>query len=534
MWFLTTFITAFVASATAFNLLPPENGWAKTGSTKELICESSVPIESCSWDTPYGKHYPLSEGLTAESGRLAYASNNDKECGIKISNVKAKDDGVWVCNVGTVDNGEITTGKGQSRLNIAQKPRSVLLMDPYNTEFINVTAETVQIQCVVEDAMPEPTFVWSIDDELLENADTKTDRDGQTWIQTLTYQPEATHHNRSLVCKTNHIGFEKGDETEASTIIVFASNDRFAEPSADHDKFRQGPYWTMLIVIGVGIGIIAICAVPCVVNMMWRKYRDGEPFCAKSGNNHQSLDQEMDEKKAAAANDEVDDDASKGDNATVGTSATDEEDKEKPDGEGETEVTNEETKDQDQSAVVTTFGQKLASFFKWKNGADAKKVDSEDVEAAAIDVKGEEEDKQVNEQTEADTKEDAAEEEPKKSNRGRFSVWKLIRWPRAATAVAKKTEVDVEGVKTDDSVEKEKAACEEEGEKKMVELEPEDKPEPQSDDKPEPQSDDKPEPQFDDKPKAQSDDKPKHEPEDKLEPQEEQKSEEVRSTPTTL
>merc|ERR1711860_250150 len=96
---------------------------------------------------------------------------------------------------------------------------------------------------------------------------------------------------------------------------------------------------------------------------------------------------------------------------------------------------------------------------------------------------------------------DEKEDEVKKPNVGRFSVWKLIKWPRT---VAKKSDVDIEEGKKaeeDGGEEKEKAAMEEDGEKPMEELEPEDKPEPQEEPKkvePEPQDENKkvePEPQ---------------------------------------
>ena len=43
----------------AFNLTPPSNEWSRTGSSFELVCSSSEPITTCSWDTPYEKNYNL-------------------------------------------------------------------------------------------------------------------------------------------------------------------------------------------------------------------------------------------------------------------------------------------------------------------------------------------------------------------------------------------------------------------------------------------------------------------------------------------
>ena len=111
----TAVLMAFVATTTAFNLQPPANEWAKTGTTHELVCKSSEPVTTCSWDTPYEKNYNLKPihnlrsgaGLRAESGRLEGFSNGENECGLRINTVEAKDDGVWACNVGVVEGSEV-------------------------------------------------------------------------------------------------------------------------------------------------------------------------------------------------------------------------------------------------------------------------------------------------------------------------------------------------------------------------------------------------------------------------------------------
>ena len=108
------------------------------------------------------------------------------------------------------------SAKGQSRLNIAQKPKSVALMDVAGSTsgFVNVTdSGEVSVKCVVEAAMPEPSFSWILGEDLLEDAKVSTEQtsdDQNTWIQTLAYAPSADHHNRTLTCFAGHIGFEDG------------------------------------------------------------------------------------------------------------------------------------------------------------------------------------------------------------------------------------------------------------------------------------------------------------------------------------
>merc|ERR1719376_1542826 len=127
---------------------------------------------------------------------------------------------------------------------------------------------------------------------------------------------------------------------------------------------------------------------------------------------------------------------------------------------------------------------KIVAFFRFKSEPLTEDKKTEDVEAAGDDEekKGEQE-----EAKETDVKEKVEEEEEentdkKVNNSGSSrlsSVWKLIKWPGSRNATAKKPEVEMEEGKSgnDCDTAKEKAAIEEEGEKKMVELEPEDKPE---------------------------------------------------------
>ena len=107
---IAVLLALVASSAAAFNLQPPANEWAKTGTAHELVCKSSEPVTTCSWDTPYEKNYNLKStgaGLKAESGRLEHFSNGENECGLRINTVEAKDDGVWACNVGVVEGSEV-------------------------------------------------------------------------------------------------------------------------------------------------------------------------------------------------------------------------------------------------------------------------------------------------------------------------------------------------------------------------------------------------------------------------------------------
>jgi len=460
----TAFSLLFVAIS-AFNLQPPANDWAKAGSTKELVCKSTVPITSCSWDTPYDKNYPLGPGLKAEAGRLEYVDNgNEKECGIRIKSVNATDDGVWACNVGVVDEGEVSSAKGQSRLNIAQKPKSVKLMDPYDADFVNITNQgSHDIKCVVEDAMPEPFFSWTIDQDLIENADTSTKQNGQTWIQTLSYTPTVDHHNRSLTCKTSHVGFEDGDETEASVVIVFNTNQDLlpAETSTD-DNGNLGS--TIGIVFGIGIAILLFFGIPGFITYMRHERGCG----AKPADQEGGQEKEDSQATVEAGTGEKDEEKV---NLTAEEPSNDVQD-------GKSDVEDGKAVEEPAPAAkepVQSLGEKIASFFRMRR--DSSKVD--DVETAVTidenstensndEKKTDEEPEKKTEDAKENVTEDKAVEAKKEAVNGGFSMWSFFK-----RSTAKKTEEQTgeeseekKELTVEEKSDKEKAAVEEEGEKK--------------------------------------------------------------------
>jgi len=429
------------SSAAAFNLQPPANEWAKTGTAHELVCKSSEPVTTCSWDTPYEKNYNLKStgaGLKAESGRLEHFSNGENECGLRINTVEAKDDGVWACNVGVVEGSEVKSAKGQSRLNIAQKPKSVALMDyPGTSGYVNVTdTAEMKVRCVVEAAMPEPSFSWILGEDLLEDARVETVQDEQTWIQTLAYAPSADHHNRTLTCFAGHIGFEEGDETSASALIRVGEGFKDAaagmnegglqsepktEKSSGGDGMEAWQYAVILIVVLIAIVVL------CVGAQTFIKRKNAGDDEKKAETADPENVEEGGEAKVEETNEEVE------------GAVQEPKEEEDPSVAGETATASPTT-------LPCRFRKMLSSLRITRSPVAADEC--LDTEAAKLTEEGE---KDV-------------------VKAGRFSIFKMI----AKKSDKKAAEEEVVEKEEED---KEKAAMEEEGEK-MVELEPEDKPEP--------------------------------------------------------
>ena len=214
-WNTTKFLlgTLLIAKTNgALFLEPSENQWTKIGSDITLFCKASEKISKCSWETAYEKLYQFSTGdeSKAESGRLKYYLGEDeKECGLIIGNVEAKDVGTWSCHITTITSDGVVAGKGQTSLTIASRPESINLDEPYNNGSINVSLGTDEdkssskpISCRVSNADPKPTFNWFIGETKLSSKDSQTKdikvEDRNTWVQTLLYTPEVSHENKTV------------------------------------------------------------------------------------------------------------------------------------------------------------------------------------------------------------------------------------------------------------------------------------------------------------------------------------------------
>jgi len=213
----------------ALFLTPPKNKWVRVGETNvTLVCVASEKIRACSWSTPYGKTYPLESGLQAESGRLThFAQDKGNECGVIISDIQEMDKGRWRCNIGVVENSEVTTASGMANLSLAVAPEDVHLEAPFNQPEVNITEEfadatstnMIPIKCVVENAKPAPTFNWTVDGVPIqgETRDEEiyvTVEGVSTFAQTLKLVPKQQYNNKTLICSIQHPGLIKPVQVE--------------------------------------------------------------------------------------------------------------------------------------------------------------------------------------------------------------------------------------------------------------------------------------------------------------------------------
>ena len=91
-------------------------------SNASLTCLASVKPVLCLWKTPYGHIYTLSEGVSAESGRLSHsASRSGRGCGLEIHGLEPQDAGNWECEIGAVVGENFQTESATIQLQVKSK-----------------------------------------------------------------------------------------------------------------------------------------------------------------------------------------------------------------------------------------------------------------------------------------------------------------------------------------------------------------------------------------------------------------------------
>lgn len=248
----------------ALDLVPPLNTWVRDGQTNvSLLCKASDKIRSCSWSTPYGKTYPLESGLMAEGGRLLHfteeESLGDKECGVTITSLETRDQGRWKCNVGVVENSEVTTASGVANITIAVSPKILVLSpDMFEGESVNLTSGVeYEVSCEARETKPAPTFSWDIKGEEVQgktmDQEIMLDMDGlSTFNQKLFYTPSLDQANKTLRCTINHPGLVR-PQTVLTTLVVTGEDPHIVTASMSVGSIVGVVVAVVLVLVTAGV-----------------------------------------------------------------------------------------------------------------------------------------------------------------------------------------------------------------------------------------------------------------------------------------
>jgi len=184
-----------------------ENVEVREGDEAILSCTTPSNILVCLFVTPTGEIKPMTPGINYEDGRIIFhGENKEKECGIKITNVKEADNGEWKCQLTTSEGKQ---GQKTAVITVAKPPSDIHIeVDGAATNSIVVTPENKmrKVKCVANGGRPAATFSWTMGDESY-TGPVETESTETGLAQVLTYESQPGHNGKQLTCNVAHSGF---------------------------------------------------------------------------------------------------------------------------------------------------------------------------------------------------------------------------------------------------------------------------------------------------------------------------------------
>jgi len=218
----------------------------RTGDEAHLSCTTSSEIAFCTFKSPSGDSHILRKGIKYEDGRITYfGEDTATECGVKISNVLEKDNGVWTCAITTlVDSAAINVEETISV--IVSKPPSEVRIEvdgiPTSNMVVNFRdSKSRQVSCVSDGARPAATFSWMLGEDVfqgpVEDMEAVQHEDGSLkQVQVLKYEAEPSHNGKALTCIVNHNGFTRQDMEMNKNMATLDLDVQFQPVAADRPQ----------------------------------------------------------------------------------------------------------------------------------------------------------------------------------------------------------------------------------------------------------------------------------------------------------
>jgi len=218
----------------------------RTGDEAHLSCTTSSEIAFCTFKSPSGDSHILRKGIKYEDGRITYfGEDTATECGVKISNVLEKDNGVWTCAITTlVDSAAINVEETISV--IVSKPPSEVRIEvdgiPTSNMVVNFhDSKSRQVSCVSDGARPATTFSWMLGEDVfqgpVEDMEAVQHEDGSLkQVQVLKYEAEPSHNGKALTCIVNHNGFTRQDMEMNKNMATLDLDVQFQPVAADRPQ----------------------------------------------------------------------------------------------------------------------------------------------------------------------------------------------------------------------------------------------------------------------------------------------------------
>ena len=204
----------------------------RIGEEVELKCKANSGKVGCSFTSPLGKSFIMSnKHASDEGGRIqAVKTEKDSNCTMKITEIRQSDNGNWQCNVTCTkcDSGKYDVGVNTISVIVAIPPAEVYLTmnDERITDSIeiSITETTKDIKCIAAGANPKPEFNWYLSEEevnkTLCSSREENVEDGRiNYMSIFPYKANSKDFGKLLKCNVSHKGYiNTGTQDEKNAV----------------------------------------------------------------------------------------------------------------------------------------------------------------------------------------------------------------------------------------------------------------------------------------------------------------------------
>jgi len=213
---LAVLVAVLVQAQSEVAVQAPENVEVKEGEEAILECSTTSVISFCTFITPTGQTFIMKKGLAyGDNKRIEFHGEDEaKDCGLRIKEVKEKDNGDWKCQLTSAIDGAAKVGEGSATVTVVKPPTRVHFEDIVDPKVILTFPKDIEkkVKCVAEGGRPAPTFTWQLGDETYSgqfvDEEPVVSSDGTTThAQMLTYATKPEDNGKTLACIVNHPGY---------------------------------------------------------------------------------------------------------------------------------------------------------------------------------------------------------------------------------------------------------------------------------------------------------------------------------------
>lgn len=215
----------------------------REGEEAILSCTTPSDILFCTFRSPTDETFTMKPGVPYEDGRIVYHGTDEKkECGLKITDVKEKDNGEWKCLLTALLDGSAKKGEKAAIITVAKPPSDIHIeVDGETTAAVIVNYpenKERKVKCVAAGGRPAASFSWMLGGDQfsgpIEDLENTVNEDGtSTQAQVLTYESQPSHNGLQLTCIVNHKGYSEEQLTAQRNRVTLDLDVQFKPVDAE-------------------------------------------------------------------------------------------------------------------------------------------------------------------------------------------------------------------------------------------------------------------------------------------------------------